>query len=407
MAAILGSLLIGGVIFAIRIRSLTGQAETKRLVLIQALTAEAAAREDLRPVLRGNPVPGNSWDDYLQAATELHRLGNDDLRLRAFVTFGRDGRDWSALNKLNEAHPTILDALRRGTHRERSRNPAIGVVASGIANPCLQLQGMTLLAQARARQLSSEGRYREAMELWLDLAMVGRDVEQNPPGPWMMDSEHFKEAFAGLKEMVQGPHLSQEDLTEMARELAILDTMFPSLWATLRNHQLFVRSSLVQREIFLSMGSGYRSANHWDTWRYGFSQRLMLLRGVEDIDGWVERFAGIDEGPYAEVVELGAKFSVERSFGNPVLRSFSPEPSSLVPKWRNLRTQLRLLRGAAHYRATGEVLEMPDPYGTSFRHSQKGVTLKIWSVGPDGVDDGGLGGWDSAKGKDIVLEVER
>jgi hypothetical protein len=400
-------LLIVGVIFVIRIRSLIGESETKRLLLIQALTAEAAAREDLRPVLRGTPVHGNAWDDYLLAAAELDKLKNDNLRLRAFVTIGRDGRDWSALNKLNEARPTILDALRRGTHRERSRNPAIGVVASGSANPCLQLQAMTLLAQGRARQLCSEGRYREAMELWLDLAMVGRDIEQNPPGPWMMDSGHFKEAFAGLKEMVQGPHLSLEDLVEMDRELEILDKSFPSLWASLRNHQLWVRSSVVADAVFLATGSGSRMPTLWDTWRYGFSQRLILLKGLDEIDSWVENFAGIDERPYPEVVQLGARFSEERSSGNPVLRSYSPEPSSMVPKWRTPRAQLRLLRVAAHYRSTGEVLELPDPYGTSLHHAQEGVTLKLWSVGPDGVDDGGLGGWDSTKGRDIVIEVER
>ena len=76
-----------------------------------------------------------------------------------------------------------------------------------------------------------------------------------------------------------------------------------------------------------------------------------------------------------------------------------------------------MLRTAVRYRATGEILELEDPFGTRLRHSEKDGRLKIWSIGADGVDNGGdNGGWlkwtkppnrPASDVKDIVLEVPR
>jgi hypothetical protein len=74
---------------------------------------------------------------------------------------------------------------------------------------------------------------------------------------------------------------------------------------------------------------------------------------------------------------------------------------------RERRAQLRLLRLAAHRKATGEVLALDDPFGTTLRHAVTPAGLKAWSVGEDGRDDGGAGDWEGRAGPDIVLEVPR
>jgi hypothetical protein len=79
------------------------------------------------------------------------------------------------------------------------------------------------------------------------------------------------------------------------------------------------------------------------------------------------------------------------------------------------RAQLRVLRVAARYRATGEVLDLEDPLGTRLQTARAPGRLKVWSVGKDGKSDGGdTGGsptWLPVAGKptprDIVLEVVR
>jgi hypothetical protein len=60
--------------------------------------------------------------------------------------------------------------------------------------------------------------------------------------------------------------------------------------------------------------------------------------------------------------------------------------------WRgelDRKAQFRLLRAAAHYGATGEILKLEDPYGTVLGHAVTPVGMKFWSRGDDGVDDGG------------------
>jgi hypothetical protein len=59
-----------------------------------------------------------------------------------------------------------------------------------------------------------------------------------------------------------------------------------------------------------------------------------------------------------------------------------------------------LIRIAAYYRATGEILPLKDPFGGTLLHSRSEKRMKFWSLGQDGHDDGG------DPGKDIVLEID-
>jgi hypothetical protein len=65
-----------------------------------------------------------------------------------------------------------------------------------------------------------------------------------------------------------------------------------------------------------------------------------------------------------------------------------------------------MLRMAVHARATGKPLDLDDPFGAKLRTEEKDGKLRIWSIGPDGVDDGGAGEWKTDV-KDIVLELKK
>jgi hypothetical protein len=64
---------------------------------------------------------------------------------------------------------------------------------------------------------------------------------------------------------------------------------------------------------------------------------------------------------------------------------------------------------AAHYRATGEFLELEDPFGGMIRRGENGCRWKLWSIGPDGIDQGGVAQKDDLHDPilDIVLEMDR
>jgi hypothetical protein len=62
---------------------------------------------------------------------------------------------------------------------------------------------------------------------------------------------------------------------------------------------------------------------------------------------------------------------------------------------------------ALQQRDEGVLQPLDDPFGDKLRWSQRGHILKLWSIGGDGIDDGGLGDWATKGSRDIVLEVRR
>jgi hypothetical protein len=67
--------------------------------------------------------------------------------------------------------------------------------------------------------------------------------------------------------------------------------------------------------------------------------------------------------------------------------------------------RLRLLQAAAGFLSTGRVPTLGDPFGTNL-YSVERLQLKIWSVGNDGNNDQGHGGWNPIlPDQDIVIEI--
>jgi len=51
---------------------------------------------------------------------------------------------------------------------------------------------------------------------------------------------------------------------------------------------------------------------------------------------------------------------------------------------------------------------VPDPFGTNLLYEDTGTTLRIWSVGADGIDQKGPGVWSTEPRQlDIVIEIPK
>jgi hypothetical protein len=149
------------------------------------------------------------------------------------------------------------------------------------------------------------------------------------------------------------------------------------------------------------------------TWKYAFSDRVLMADAFREMLEALRREAAAEGRPWSEVRPVKGAIERELQASRNPLTSFVFEhfigfrhlpPNDPV---RDRRAQLRLLRVAVHWLATGEVQDLEDPFGTILRNQQQGTLLRIWSVGSDGVDHGGNGSWKPASGKDIVLEVNR
>ena len=123
----------------------------------------------------------------------------------------------------------------------------------------------------------------------------------------------------------------------------------------------------------------------------------------------VRRLQEADERPWIESRDLLKKLSAELStHPNPIIQTAPEEVLASDLLHRGHRAQLRLLRAAVHFKATGEVLDLDDPFGGKLLRSLANETLKVWSVGPEGVDHGGTGSFHfDPDGKDVVVDVRR
>src|SRR6185436_14281645 len=91
---------------------------------------------------------------------------------------------------------------------------------------------------------------------------------------------------------------------------------------------------------------------------------------------------------------------------NPMARNSTLGLEHRAVYHRYLCAQLRILRVATGHLAGGVTPDLDDPFGGKLKTSLGGDALRVWSVGPDAVDDGGVGDW-GYKAKDIVLELRR
>jgi hypothetical protein len=409
--AILAALLVGIVAFDQWIKAAEPRRWEDMRRTCDAMAREAFIYDPQRPVLRGTPQPGNGWEDY-EAALALLKAGWKGSLAREFLE-GSPKSDPSKVPPWVESFAPALTKLRAGASK--------GIVERrvdwhGGQSAYVEADRLASLAACQARLLREAGRTTDAAELLLDAALFGEDFARTGLS---MDSyaamSILGTVFDELRLIMLSAETGSEELRGIARELDILDRGFPKEAEASRKgvpegggEYLGVSSV----EAYLTK-LGMTDHKKLSTWRYGFSERIMMVDAFELSLAAHRLYEPVADGPWPEAhrvaVQITADFSRSR---NPLVQTVMEIQRTLSnggPRnaFRERHAQARLLRTAAHYRATGEFLELDDPFGAKLLRAEKGGSLKLWSVGPDGVDDGGLGEWQPQKGKDIVLEVER
>lgn len=367
-------------------------------------TAEATARDASRPVLRGTAVPGNGWTDYALALAEVEKLKAERSALGEFAGRGPKA-DRAKVEGILAAHPEVLERLRQGAARATGQYPYVWEDGfSGKSPGLLSSQTMGNMAVARSRFLSDEGKAREAAELLLDCCQFARDLGHNASLiSEMISSAIYALALDDLRDLVLGGKLSREDLLEVDRELAILDASYPSHAVSLANE-------------VVGAGWGLRRGGEEGTGmegvfmlgKFGGPGRLLVADAFDTYGYFLRRAGSADAKPWAESMRIQSELEAEvQKLWNPISKIMIPGLLSSCRVGRERRSQIRLLRVAARFRATGEVADLDDPFGTKLVVSRTGDHLKVWSVNRDGVDDGGAGAWKPQAGRDIVLEADK
>jgi hypothetical protein len=387
--------------------------EEMKTQLVEVLREELA-RPVERPVLRGKATEGNAWDDYEKAFAGVLSLNGSEALGKAVI---RDPKaDPAAVERLLAAHAYALKDLASGAGRRRAeflyRSPQGEPLKdfNSVSPHCIKM-----LAICQARFLADHGKGREAAELLLDVGQLSRDLGFS--GPYLyrwIPSGILDMALDELRVLVLSDALTRDDLLEVGRALEVLDGGFRVVGPLEPVDVMELGFEFLDSDdLSWALRVNARNRNFpgvrpWEGWKYGFSKKLMVAKAIEEAMGVATLASQAHKAPWPEFSrtwdELDKGLAESR---NPVVREFVRRFTWVDVVARQVRARLRLLRVAAQFRATGEILDLEDPFGTRLLHQGSGSHLKVWSLGTEGVDKVGSGQWPYENGKLIVLDVDR
>ena len=375
---------------------------------VAEMKQEARSRTLTRSVLRGLPTPGNAWDEYNVALAEALTI-KDVQNGVVFAQFINEAAnaDRAKVVEILASHPGILDHLRRGAQKSDGQYPFRWEDGIQMELPSLlAIRLVAMIAMSQAKISLESGRPQDAVDRVLDVSVFARDTAANGPLlTRLIGDAVYEMAFDEVRKIILSGKLSRTELADLEKKLEIIDRDFPSLGTTLANETL--ASNVATMELGFEPSTWWTLAKNGG-WRYGFSSERMTLAAFEKRESYVQRTRDIDQMDFTTAKKETEAISAEaESSENPMLRLVAlPSLPKVLMKERETRTRLQLLRASAGFLATGKVPQVADPFGTNLLHKQDGAKVKIWSVGSDGRNDNGTGGWAAGQ-PDFVLEIAR
>jgi len=371
---------------------------------ISQLQSEAQSRDVSRSVLTGKAMPGNSWDEYRIALDDVHGWTEDPngVSLAEFITGGPNA-DNAKIEKMVASHGAALEHLRLGAQRHDGQYPYKWAYDDETEVPSLiatRLIGALAIAQAKI--WGQSGRSGEAVELLLDVSVFARDLATNGPlTTHLAGTIVYSMTFDQLRDLILSGKLTKTQIADLHKKLEIMDHDFPVLSATLANETLATSASAMK-----TARDDWWELLKQDGWRYGFSSRRMTLDAFEKRESYLQRSLNIDQVDFATAKKEAEAIEAEVDESpNPMIRLSTPSLSRAIVKQRETLARLRLLQAATGFLSTGKVPPLADPFGTNLNSTER-LQLTIWSVGSDGNDNQGHGGWNSMlPDQDIVVEI--
>jgi hypothetical protein len=403
---VVGSLLSAIVVIALFITMVSsGNDKWQEMeISVDRLSREVTAWKGIRALPQRKSVPGSAWDDYSLALAEVAAVGKHHSQLAAFVDRGVHRPE---VEKIVVERTAAFELLHKGAQRADGAYPYQWQQGPMMEIPSLlEIRTLVNLGVAKARFLLEAGRAREAADLIVDVLVFSGDVGRN--GPLLMHLIGISTYHAALNEahsLVISNKLTPTELADFASRLEALDREFPRLGPAFVSEAFaFGMGALEdgdtpspQRVLARARALGLRT---------GLSSRSVAADAFAELHGYMRRAESVDRAAFATASREAAAIEAEAGRSkNPEL--LVPSVSKSFQRHHEVLARLRLVRAAAAFRATGELPDLDDPFGGKLLHTIENGKVKVWSVGPDGKDDGGLGFWSGSEFKDIVLEIPK
>ena len=386
-------LLLVGLGIAFSIRSVRERKWAELLARVEELASRLAPPE-VEPLPFGRTlVPGNAWEDYDEALP--WKPGQPPPIISGKINrylYRRPEGNRSEVEALLVQYSESPESLSKGARRREARLILPGGLlradASRMIRGGVNSQDLTSLCIARARFLAEAGKAAESLELLMDVCVYARDLSQTGlPSDFNWGMSAFQSAFTELHHQIQTIDLDAAQLLELDRRLQVLDERFPGPGREMEHDLLqlgllFIREDQDDRAHHIINGKRSRRS-----WRWCFSSRLQAAAGFFFAEDWAGRVRAAHALPWSEERRiLDAAYGELRAFPDEIIAySF---PGVYGPqRTHQVRAALRVLRVAAHVRASGQVLELDDPFGGRIRTVESDGVLRIWHRPPQGAGD--------------------
>ncbi|HEX5000689.1 MAG TPA: hypothetical protein VFY29_20870 [Terriglobia bacterium] len=379
---------------------------------VATLAAEANARNNTGTALRGDPIPGNGWDDYRLALGAAAALNEQETwKLLSGFMDGSAEADRRRVEQLLLSNTTILAYLQRGVRRS-SGHFAYEWQKETVGAIPLSLRTVELLAAVQVRLWLEAGRTEEALDLLIDMCAFARDIGLNATSlnrSWAIGL--YELALDEMRMGVQSGVWRRSALDRLERELEFVDREFPALGPSFVNDALIEGAHFVQVDEQQGATPGAVITS--------VVNRLLFARAFFKLEAAARQFENCDRRPFEEVkadLDRFAHWDPITASVDPIVIVNTPIDGDAVYTFRGTLTRLRILETAIRYLQNGQTVALDDPFGDKLIVSTAGGKLRVSSVGPDGKDNRGNGEWRPilshngrllrfAEGKDIVMEV--
>lgn len=374
---------------------------------IEAIITAARSEDGRRPVLVGPATPGSAWPEYRAAIAEVAANPPSDTEgfYEDLVPGGRRDAAWV------KTYRTTLDRLARGVAHDDGQFPYQWDQGALMSGPdAIHARLLLRVVRSQAQILRQNGELEEAVAWLLRGCQFSRDVGHN--GTLVCDAigaMGVGECLVDLAAIVEAGELSSAAMTRLAEQLELLEAQLPTWSRGRRNEALFLGVTLhdacTSGTIDDELSRGMKLAS----WRYLFSSALMVAEAWSPARDMAKIVETADDRSWSETrsLLLAAVDEMRRS-NNPVVGLLTLHAVETSERIRSALAMARLLRAAVVLRTTGERLDLRDPFGDRLLWSSKGTPEKIWSVGPDAVDDGGRGSFVFENtDPDLVLPIRR
>lgn len=383
-------------------------------------TEEARRAARTRPVLRGDAIDEDAWPRYQRLIDGLRAYLDADPARRPLSSLG-DARPFApipaAATAVLVARRADVLALREATRCRR----CLPVVAANPVGPIGSLLGIRYLATLvtlEGNESAQAGDLAGAADRYLDVVRFGGDVGDGLVIHALVGTGTEQIGLHALGRLVRSGRLDAALLDRIERERRILEGERASLALGLAG----------ERRILGGLGDAL------DTWSSSFGEPLVLetvvpyralaARAVSVADPLCREFeSALEKDDIEAWRQLVAKSdAVVGSSWNPLLRlvmgygGFGEQGTRSMRLFLTARDTLawfrlvqaavtleRAKRAGGRYPRDAAALDLPrDPFDPQrpLRYRPEGSTYRLWSIGMDGVDDGGK----SEKHADLVME---